>query len=84
MKDAPNGRQPMWTESIAVGDEDYVRETKKTLAAMAIGREIAPTNSAYALRETRFPYGVHFDAKNNDLRPRNTFYWNTSHGNTNA
>ena len=79
MKNTVQGRQPMWTESIAVGDEDYVKETKKKLTAMALGREIIPTDSAFALRESSFPYGAHFDANNSDLVLKTTFYWDISY-----
>ncbi|MDX9821816.1 MAG: hypothetical protein RBT20_07770 [Syntrophales bacterium] len=57
MKDAPSGRRPMWTGNIALGGDDYVRDTKKTLAAMAIGREIVPTNSAYTPKKHSFHKG---------------------------
>jgi hypothetical protein len=56
MKSTPQGRQPMWTESIAVGGEDYVTKTK--LSAMAIGRKIMPADSTFALREPSSLYGL--------------------------
>ena len=49
---------------------------------MAIGREIVPMGSAYALRERAVPYGTHFDAKNSDFRPNITFFWETLHDNS--
>jgi putative transposase len=79
MQNKPQARQPMWTESIAVGDEDYVAETKRKLSSMAIGRKIIPNNSAYELREPLFPYCTHFDTKNHDLILRNTFLWNINY-----
>jgi putative transposase len=76
MQNKPQARQPMWTESIAVGDEDYVAEAKRKLSMMAIGRKIIPGNSVYELREPSFPYSAHFDAKNDALSLGNTFLWN--------
>ena len=54
-------RQPMWTESIAVGDEDYIGEAKKKLSSLALGRKVVPESDAYILREPSFPYKAHFD-----------------------
>ena len=66
----------------AVGDEGYLMETKRKLSAMAVGREIVPKGSAYALRERAVPYGTHFDAENSDFRPNNTFFLETLHDNS--
>jgi putative transposase len=75
IQDSPSSRQPMWTEGIVVGDEDYVKETKSKLTGMALGREIIAADSAFVLREPSFPYGFHFDARNSDLELKNTYYW---------
>jgi len=75
MQHLPQSRQPMWTESIAVGDEDYVTEVKRKLSSLAMGRKIIPNSSVYELRERLFPYVTHFDAKNNAPRLENTFLW---------
>ena len=75
MQNESQARQPIWTESIAVGDEGYVAETKKKLSSLAIGRKIIPNNSIYELREASFSYGTQLDAKNNVLRLENTFVW---------
>jgi putative transposase len=72
-------RQPMWTESIAVGDEDYVNKAKRELSSMALGRKVIPESSAYVLREPSFPYKAHFDAKNDALRFGNTYLWDIYH-----
>jgi putative transposase len=68
-------RQPMWTESIAVGDEDYVDEAKRKLSSMALGRKVVSESSAYVLREPAFPYKVHFDTKKDVLRLENAYLW---------
>lgn len=77
MKNKPQARQPMWTEGIAVGNEDFVTDTKSKLSAKAIGREIILNNgaSAYELREPRSPYNTYFDGKNYALRLENTYFW---------
>jgi REP element-mobilizing transposase RayT len=71
----PLVRQPMWTESIAVGDEEFVSETKRKLSSVAARRKIISSGTAYELREPSLPYATHFDAKNNVLRLENTFLW---------
>ena len=45
------------------------------MSFFAIGREIISAGRAFALHEPSFPYDANFDAKNNDLRPKNTFNW---------
>jgi hypothetical protein len=75
MHTAPLVRQPIWTESIAVGDEEFVSETKRKLSSMATGRKIISSGSAYELREPSLPYATRFDARNNALRLENTFIW---------
>jgi putative transposase len=76
MRNEARDRQPMWTESVAVGDEDYVTGVKRKLSSMAIGRTIITSNSAHELREPLFPYDTCFNAKNNAPRLENTFLWN--------
>lgn len=75
MYTAPLARQPMWTESIVVGDEEFVSETKRKLSSVATWRKIISSGSAYELREPSIPYATRFDAKNNALRLENTFLW---------
>ena len=40
-----------WTESIAVGDKEFVMETKAKLGAKAIGRRELENNEGYELKE---------------------------------
>jgi putative transposase len=51
-----NQRDAKWTESIAVGDEQFVLETKAKLGAKAIGRRALETKGGYELREPENPY----------------------------
>jgi len=70
-------RQEAWTESIAVGDEAFISETKRRLASKGIGREVQEKDGMYELREPTLPYIAHFDPKKDILRPENTCYWDT-------
>ena len=44
------GRQPRWTESVAVGSERFVENTKEKLGTRAMGRQIIGRNGSYDLR----------------------------------
>ena len=44
-----------WTESIAVGDKEFVMETKAKLGAKAIGRRELENNEGYELKEAQSP-----------------------------
>jgi len=61
-------RQPQWTESIAVGGEGFVRETKERLGAKAMWREVVGENGTYELRESLTSYEDDFGPKNLGLR----------------
>jgi len=69
------GRQPRWTESIAVGDEGFVGDVKEKLGIRAMGREVIGANGSYELREPETSYEAVFRPENGDLRDENTFYW---------
>ena len=72
------GRQPRWTESIAVGSEGFVERTKAALGIKAIGREVVGGDGVYELREPGTPYSIDFADENGDLSPKNTYFWDIS------
>lgn len=75
------GRQPRWTESIAVGSEGFVEHTKAALGIKAIGREVIEVigeEGIYELREPETPYSLNSTDENGDLRPKNMYFWDTS------
>ena len=72
------GRQPRWTESIAVGTENFVRDTKERLGIKAIGRDVIGSQGTFELREPEVPYKANFGPENDDLRQENRFYWDIS------
>jgi REP element-mobilizing transposase RayT len=71
-------RQPRWTESIAVGSEDFMRNTKEKLGIRAVGREVIGSNGSYVLQEPETSYEANFSTENVSLREENTFYWDIS------
>jgi putative transposase len=71
-------RQPQWTESIAIGAEAFVRDTKEKLGIRAMGREVIGAGEFYELREPEISYGANFGHENDDLRQENTYFWDIS------
>ena len=68
-------RDKKWTESIAVGDMDFVLKTKSKLGAKGIGRKIIENNNGFELREPQAPYNPVFDPENISLTSENTYIW---------
>jgi REP element-mobilizing transposase RayT len=72
-------RQAQWTESIAIGAEAFVRDTKEKLGIRAMGREVIGEGESYKLREPETSYEANFGHENADLRQENTYFWDESH-----
>lgn len=78
LKNGSNQRDAKWTQSIAVGDKDFVMETKAKLGARAIGRKGMKGIEGYELRESQSPYNRVFDPEKCDLRLSNDHLWHVS------
>jgi putative transposase len=72
-------RDRRWTESIAVGSEAFVRDTKERLGIKAVGREVMGGDGSFELRELEVPYEVNFTPENGGLSQENAFFWDESH-----
>ena len=70
-----NKRDARWTESIAVGDQEFVSATKNKLGAKAVGRKIYGENNDYELRESQIPYSPLFTPEKWYLTLENGYYW---------
>jgi hypothetical protein len=46
LKNGSNKRDAQWTESIAVGDKEFVLATKARLGAKAVGRKMSGENGS--------------------------------------
>jgi putative transposase len=68
-------RQPQWTESIAVGDKDYVERVKDQMGYKAIGRKVVEGIDSFVLKETQRPYKSISDKAIREHSEDNTFYW---------
>jgi putative transposase len=71
-------REPRWTESIAVGSEEFVNKTKAELGIKAIGRAVTQKKGIYELREGHIPYPPIFPGENGSLSQQNTYLWDIS------
>jgi len=78
LKNRPNQRDAKWTESIAVGDEGFVMETKAKLGAKAIGRRGMKNIEGYELRESQNPYNRVFGPEKCSLSLKNDHLWRVS------
>jgi putative transposase len=67
------GREPEWTDAIAVGSEAFVDEIRKKLQARQMGRKVREVKDHYELREPGAVYNAHFDPEKVLLSTENTY-----------
>ena len=68
-------RDSKWTESIAVGSENFIEVTKNLLGIKAKGRKKIISGKGCELREPAAPYNTNYVPENDTLRLKNTYYW---------
>jgi len=61
MSSSKNGREAVWTESVAVGGEAFVKKIKEKLGPRANSREVARNGGYFVLREGRLAYSYNAD-----------------------
>jgi REP element-mobilizing transposase RayT len=66
-------RESRWTESIAVGSEAFIEQTRDQLGSGARGRRVEALDEVCALREANRDYD--FAGKNSLLNPENAYFW---------
>jgi len=76
MKSESDHREPKWTESIAVGNRQFVEMTKAQLGTEARGRKVTQENGTYNLKEIQDSYGAVSGPEKVGLSPENTYFWN--------
>ncbi len=69
-------RETKWTQSIAVGNHNFVQTVKNKLGARAVGRQIENDTDTYELRESIEPYGD-FKDKNDVIEMKNMHLWDS-------
>jgi putative transposase len=70
-------RERKWTESIAVGSESFVTETKERLGFKARGRVAGERDAVFELRDPVVPYNGISGHENAVLRSQNGTFWKT-------
>ena len=68
-------RDDKWAQSIAVGTQGFVENTKQKLGMRAKGRKVVEAGEANQLRERQVSYPSNFDPKNDDIDTENTYFW---------
>jgi putative transposase len=76
LNDRPSEREPVWSESIAVGSERFIAATREKLGYLANGRKIIEKDDTFSLREPHISYNTDFDHQNSLLSFENAYYWN--------
>ncbi len=69
-------RKSHWTESIAIGNKDFIDNMKISLGALAIGRKIKSDDEKHMIQEKLSSYNAVFDAEKCNLRTKNRYFWN--------
>ena len=71
-------REALWSESVAVGNRDYVARVGKSLGGMARGRRIRKVAEGWELREAQTPYNANSGAENGAIGSLNQRVWRIS------
>ena len=70
-------RDEKWSQSIAVGDKQYVENIKTQRGVKAKQhRKIHENGDSFELRGDQAPYTANFDTEIKGLSPKNTYFWN--------
>ena len=69
-----NRRDACWSESLAVGNREFVALVKKNLGVKVCAREVTDQEDTFMLREPRAFYGYHFGGEKDVLSPGKNHY----------
>jgi len=72
-------RDGKWTESVAVGSEEFVAATKEALGFKAKGREVIGRDGSFELKEPSAAYRGILGQENAVLSPQNQYAWEDIH-----
>ena len=78
LADSERARRAEWTDSVAVGSVPFIEKVKALLGFRAKGREVMEGGEGFQLREEAADYKALFEAENDDIGLKNTFFWNLS------
>jgi hypothetical protein len=70
-----SARESKWTESVAVGNKQFIDRVREKLGIRAAGRDKIESGDSYELREPGISYSYDLGIKNGTLSPENTYFW---------
>jgi len=68
-------RKSHWTDSVAIGNHAFVKETFSHLGAQAKGRSIVGMGDVFQIREEIESYNALFGGQKRDIAPKNAYDW---------
>ncbi len=71
-------RQSKWTDSIAVGSENYIELVKEKLGLAASKKQISNDGKTVVIREPGSAYNVHFNVEMSPLSMENSVFFDES------
>jgi len=77
--DGSHKRESLWTESIAVGSEQFVERTKEMLGRKAKGRKLVEKKKIFHLRDDAVHYIANSSTSNEDIGGKNSYFWKDSY-----
>ena len=72
------GRDSLWTESLAVGSENFIEGVRQALGVRGRYREVTEGGDAHMLREPLVAYDSHLGHKMSALSATNRVFWEQS------
>jgi len=75
LREVSRFRDGKWTESLAVGSEEFATAMKEALGFRAKGRSVVGGNGSFELRESSVAYGSILGPENAAIRPQNEYFW---------
>ncbi len=75
-------RKSLWSESIAIGSEGFIKKIQRQLGLRAKGRSVVSEKEGTALKEASAPYNILFEGKKSTLRPDNSYFFDLNGSNS--
>jgi hypothetical protein len=76
VKDRESKRDPIWSESIAVGSKIFIENVKEKLGISKKGRKVVENNDNFIIKEPDDSYRADSTPQMNLLRRENMYLWN--------
>lgn len=67
-------RQGFWSESVAVGNENFIHDIQQNLAGRIPGRSIVSESDTHMLKESQISYSTLYDTEKDILSHGNSYY----------